>query len=176
MAHRIRKAMEDNSGSMLTGTVEVDETWIGGKAKRRGGAARNQKPKKEKFDMVLSMRERKGRVKYVHIPDGKAATISKEVDKHISPRAKRIITDGSAIYDFGLSHKFRPKHHSVNHNVQWIVPGTDIHFNVCKNDDRFSTTLRRMAGIAPMPYVELIREPKAKAQAGLSSRLSSCSL
>lgn len=199
MAHRIRKAMEDNSGMMLSGTVEVDETWIGGKAKRRGGTGpKNQKPRKEKFDMVLSMRERKGRVKFVHIPDGKAATIGKEVNKHISPRAKRIVTDGSAIYDFGLSHKFRPKHHSVNHNVQWIVPGTDIHtntvessfsllkrgligsfhrvtikhlhrylsefefrFNVRKDDDRFSTTLRRMAGIEPTPYVELIGEPKA---------------
>jgi hypothetical protein len=200
MAHRIRKAMEDNSGAGLMGVVEVDETYIGGKSKRRGGAARNQKLRNEKFDMVISMRERKGRVKFVHIPDGKAASIGTAVDKHIEPKVKRIITDGAAVYNFALHHRFRPKHQAVNHNVQWIVPGTDIHtntvessfsllkrgligsfhrvsikhlhrylsefefrFNVRKASDRFSDTLRRMLGIPPMPYVELIAIPKTEA-------------
>jgi hypothetical protein len=35
LAHRIRKAMEDNGGSLLTGTVEIDETYVGGKTIRR---------------------------------------------------------------------------------------------------------------------------------------------
>ena len=93
MAHRIRKAMEDNDGAGLKGIVEVDETYIGGKSKRPGGSARNQKSRNEKFDMVISMRERKGRVKFVHIPDGKAASIGKAVDQHIDPKVKRIMTD-----------------------------------------------------------------------------------
>jgi hypothetical protein len=201
MAHRIRKAMEDNGGAGLKGIVEVDETYIGGKSKRRGGAARNQKARNEKFDMVISMRERKGRVKFVHIPDGKAASIGSAVDKHIDPKVKRIITDGAAVYNFALHHRFRPKHQAVNHNVQWIVPGTDIHtntvessfsllkrgligsfhrvsikhlhrylsefefrFNVRKANDRFSDALRRMLGIPPMPYVELIAVPKAQTE------------
>jgi hypothetical protein len=201
MAHRIRKAMEDNGGAGLKGIVEVDETYIGGKSKRRGGTARNQKPRNEKFDMVISMRERKGRVKLVHIPDGKAASIASAVDKHIDPKVKRIITDAAAVYNFALHHRFRPKHQSVNHSIQWIVPGTDIHtntvessfsllkrgligsfhrvsikhlhrylsefefrFNVRKANDRFSDTLRRMLGIPPMPYVELIAVPKAQTE------------
>jgi len=86
MAHRIRKAMDDNSGAGLMGVVKLDETYIGGKSKRRGGAARNQKSWNEKFDMVISMRERKGRVKLVHNPDGKAASIGTAVDKHIDPK------------------------------------------------------------------------------------------
>ena len=90
MAHRIRKAMEDNGSAGLKGIVEVDETYIGGKSKRRGGTARNQKPRNEKFDMVISMRERKGRVKFVHIPDGKAASIGSAVGKHIDLKVKRI--------------------------------------------------------------------------------------
>jgi|SRR5580692_3474147 hypothetical protein len=41
---------------LLHGTVEIDETYIGGKSKRRSGAARNQKRRNEKFDMVLGPR------------------------------------------------------------------------------------------------------------------------
>ena len=193
MAHRIRKAMEDNSGAGLKGIVEVDETYIGGKSKRRGGSVRNQKARNEKFDMVISMRERKGRVKFVHIPDGKAASIGKAVDQHIDPKVNRIIYRWRSGLQLRSASCFRPKHQAVNHNIQWIVPGTDIHtntvessfshlkrgligsfhrvsikhlhrylsefefsFNVRKDADRFSNTLRRMPSIPPMPYVELI--------------------
>ena len=42
----------------------MDETYIGGKTKRRFGnsSKENQRPRAEKFDMVLGMRERGGRV------------------------------------------------------------------------------------------------------------------
>src|SRR5579884_3993222 len=36
LAHRIRKAMEESEGSLLAGTVEIDETYIGGKINKRG--------------------------------------------------------------------------------------------------------------------------------------------
>jgi hypothetical protein len=43
LAHRIRKAMEEESGhfNQLRDVVEIDETYIGGKSKRRGGALRS---------------------------------------------------------------------------------------------------------------------------------------
>ena len=200
MAHRIRKAMVDNEGDLLHGTVEIDETYIGGKSKRRGGRARNQKPRSEKFDMVMGLRERKGRVKFVHIPDGKADTIRKAVTKHVHPLTANVYTDSAAVYDFAFHQGLKQRHRTVNHTMQWIVPGTDIHtntvessfsllkrgligsfhrvsikhlhrylsefefrFNVRKEADRFSNTLRRMLGIPPMPYVELIAVPKTEA-------------
>jgi transposase-like protein len=199
MAHRIRKAMVE-TGSLLHGTVEIDETYIGGKSKRRGGAARNQKPRNEKFDMVLGMRERKGRVKFVHVPDGKAATIRKVISENVHPNTAHVYTDSAAVYDFTFHSNLKKRHEMVNHSKQWIVPGTDVHtntvesafsllkrgligsfhrvtikhlhrylsefefrFNLRKDEDRFTTTLRRMAGIAPMPYVELIAVPKTEA-------------
>ncbi|MGC1156719.1 MAG: IS1595 family transposase [Acidobacteriaceae bacterium] len=199
MAHRIRKAMEDNSGSLLSGHIEMDETYIGGKTKRRG-KKRNEKPISERFDMVLGMRERKGRVKFVHIEDGKTETIRKAVSKHVDPQSAAVYTDSAAVYQFALHPHLKRRHHAVNHTIEWIVPDTNIHtntvessfsllkrgligsfhrvsikhlrrylsefefrFNVRRDEDRFTTTLRRMAGIAPMPYIELIAVPKTDA-------------
>lgn len=197
MAHRIRKAMEDNSGSLLHGTVEIDETYIGGKSKRRFGRA--NKTRSERFDMVMGLRERKGRVKFVHIPDGKAQTIRKVISKHVHPKTANVYTDSAAVYDFAFHPGLNSRRQTVNHTTQWIVPGTDIHtntvessfsllkrgligsfhrvtikhlhrylsefefrFNARKDVDRFSDTLRRMLGISPMPYVELIAIPKSQ--------------
>jgi len=199
MAHRIRKAMEENFASPMTGVVELDETYIGGKAKRRGSKYRSQKPRNEKFDMVLGMRERKGRVRFVHISDGKKDTIRRVIDEHIDPEVTTLVTDSAAVYDFAMHPDLQKKRQAVNHTIQWIVPGTDFHtntvessfsllkrgligsfhrvsikhlqrylsefefrFNVRKDEDRFTTTLRRMAGIAPMPYIELIAVPKTE--------------
>jgi transposase-like protein len=199
MSHRIRKAMVDESGDKLHGTVEVDETYIGGKSKRRGGRARSQKLRSEKFDMVMGMRERKGRVRFVHIPDGKAETIRKVITKNIHPCTANIYTDSAAVYDYTFHQGLKKNHKTVNHTKEWIVPGTDVHtntvesafsllkrgligsfhrvsikhlhrylsefefrFNVRKDADRFSNTLRRMLGIPPMPYVELIAIPKTQ--------------
>jgi len=198
MAHRIRKAMEDDSG-LLSGTVELDETYIGGKTKRRG-KPRNAKPIQERFDMVLGMRERQGRVRFVHIKDGKKETIRKAVSANVHPQAANIYTDSAAVYDFAFHPLLKKRHKMVNHTIEWIVPGTDVHtntvesafsllkrgligsfhrvsikhlrrylsefefrFNVRKDEDRFTTTLRRMAGIPPMPYIELIAVPKTEA-------------
>lgn len=38
----------------------------------------------------------------------------------------------------------------------------EFRFNIRKDEDRFSRTLRRMAGIPAMPYVELIAVPKGE--------------
>lgn len=194
MAHRIRKAMEDGSPFEMSGVVEVDETYIGGKTRRRG--IRKPKPAK---DMVVGLRERGGRVKFVHVPDLKRGSYKLAIDRHISRDVEEIVTDQAGVYNFALDEEFKAKHRTVNHSREWITP-TGVHtntiesafsllkrgligsfhrvtikhlhrylsefefrFNVRKDEDRFSRTLRRMAGIAPMPYVELIAVPKTEA-------------
>ena len=152
MCHRIRKAMavETSPFDQLRGIVEIDETYIGGKSKRRDGRARNQKPRSEKFDMVLGMRERTrkdgkpGRVKLVHIPDGKKETIREAVRKHVVPSPERLYTDSASVYPFAFDKELKKKHRSVNHSIQWIVPGTSIHTNTVES--AFSLLKRGLVG------------------------------
>jgi transposase-like protein len=61
LAHRIREAMQDGSllsreVTVLTGVVEADETYVGGKVRRKG----RPYVKKDKKDVVLGMIERGG--------------------------------------------------------------------------------------------------------------------
>jgi transposase-like protein/nicotinamide mononucleotide adenylyltransferase len=148
MTHRIRKAMDEpaNPFNQLRGIVELDETYVGGKSKDRYGRARNRKPRAEKFDMVLGLRERgqHGRVKLIHIPDGKKETIRAAVQEHVVPSPTRIYTDDASVYDFAFDRELRKKHRSVNHSIEWVVPGTRIHTNTIES--AFSLFKRSVTG------------------------------
>jgi transposase-like protein len=61
MALRIRKAMENNGAANLFGTVEVDETYVGGKLK--GGKRGRSLGQKQ---VVIGLLQRGGDVKMVH--------------------------------------------------------------------------------------------------------------
>src|SRR5438270_12868086 len=56
LTHRIRAAMKDENPIPLSGIVEVDETWIGGKRRFQGHGYRENKT------MVLGAVERGGRI------------------------------------------------------------------------------------------------------------------
>jgi transposase-like protein len=157
MTHRIREAMQDTLDTKLSGIVEVDETYIGGKSRTIGGRVRNQKPRNEKFDMVIAMRERSvkgrakdgkygktGRVKFVHIPDGTKASIKAAVEAYVDPFVDRLYTDSAAVYDFALDETLRKKHRAVNHTIQWVVPGSRIHTNTVESS--FSLLKRGLIG------------------------------
>ena len=129
MVHRIRKSMVDPDAPPLTGTVEMDETYIGGKAKRRGGTQRNQKRVEDKFDMVVGIKERGGRLKFAHVQTVNKKTVSAIVEANIDPNVENIYNDSSTAYDFALRKDFQSRHYAVNHSIEWVVPGTDIHTN-----------------------------------------------
>jgi len=146
MCHRIRKAMVDSDPKPMTGIVEMDETYIGGTAIRRFKRAGKPKPPK---DMVLAMRERgqkgvPGRVRFIHIPNGKKETIAAVVDQHINPSVQRVYTDSAAVYDFAMNSDIKDRHRAVNHSQQWVVPGSRIHTNTVESS--FSLLKRGLIG------------------------------
>jgi transposase-like protein len=144
MVHRIRKAMVELFPTKLSGIVEVDETYIGGKSKRRGNASRKCKPLPKK-DMVIGMRERGGRVRFFHVPNLKADTMKRLVDRHIAVDTKRIMTDSAMIYNFALDKEFQKKHDQVNHSREWVKPG-DIEVHTNTIESAFSLLKRGLIG------------------------------
>lgn len=143
MVHRIRKAMVELFPTKLSGIVEVDETYIGGKAKRRH--RKDNRTWHQEKDMVIGMRERDGRVRFFHVPNLKADTMKKLLDRHISTGVKRIMTDSAAVYDFAMDKDFQRKHHSVNHSTEWVKPG-DIQVHTNTVESSFSLLKRGLIG------------------------------
>ncbi|HXE06572.1 MAG TPA: IS1595 family transposase [Acidobacteriaceae bacterium] len=148
MCHRIRKAMVDADPTPLSGVVEIDETYIGGNAIRRFQKTPKPRPPK---DMVLAMRERStkdkpGRVRYFHVPDGKLETLKPIVEANVADfPSMKIYTDSSSVYDimFGKGPR-EQSHRMVNHSREWVVPGSRIHTNTVESS--FSLLKRGLIG------------------------------
>ena len=125
LAHRIRFAMrEEPLASALKGTVEVDETYVGGKS--HGGKRGRGAPKKT---VVLALVERKGRVRAKPVETISADELKGIIRKNVDKEA-RIMTDELPSYD-GIGKEFKGGHETVHHGekeyVRWDDP--EIHIN-----------------------------------------------
>jgi len=109
LCHRIREAMKE--GTLLSGAVEADETYMSRRKPRKG------KPyvQKETKDVVLGMVERGGKLRVIPVKDAKMESIGPELSKHISPDVETIYTDAAATYAIYLSKNFTGKHKTINH-------------------------------------------------------------
>jgi transposase-like protein len=122
MAHRIRKAMEDSEGSLLKGTIEVDETYIGGKYDPRRKRAKYEKA------AVIGLVERGGRVRTMKLNTVSKETLVGTIEDHTA-RTAHIMTDEHAGYK---SVKNIRRHDSVNHIKEEWVRG-NVHTNTIEN-------------------------------------------
>ena len=130
MNHRIRKAMQDGSFVKLGGEVEVDETFIGGKARNMHVSPRRRRITgtggKDKT-AVLGMLERNGRVRTSVIEDRKRRTIQ--------PQVRDQVEAGSALYSDellsyeGLASDYA--HQVINHAVEYVRG--EVHTNGMEN-------------------------------------------
>jgi transposase-like protein len=139
LAHRIREAMQE--GGMLSGIVEMDETYVGGKVKGKGVYAgrQNKTP-------VIGIRERGGNLKFIKAEDTKGSTIKELVEKHISPNVRVVMTDDSAIYPNVIKEKNIPHRvvtHSKGEYVRYTKSGP-IHTNTVES--AFSLLKRGIVG------------------------------
>ena len=145
MCHRIRHAMSQETLEVkLTGTVECDETYVGGKAKNmhkserekkiQGRGAVNKAP-------VVSLVEREGRVRSTHVAsvsgDNLKAVLLKNVEKEAN-----IVTDEFTSYQ-GLDKEFA-SHKTVNHKIGQYVDGS-VYTNTVES--YFATLKRGIIGV-----------------------------
>lgn len=126
MAHRIRFAMkEEPLASMLRGTVEADETYIGGKT--HGGKRGRGAPKKT---AVLALVERNGRVRSKPVERVNAAHLKGAIRESVHVDS-RIMTDEWFGYQ-GIGVEFSRGHGVVRHGIREYVSG-DSHTNTAES-------------------------------------------
>lgn len=91
LLHKLRRAMISPQRQPLSGTVEVDETWIGGKqAGLKGG--RQQHDRKALLVAVAVERRARGlgRLRLQVVPDASQATLGAFISENVSPGSTTI--------------------------------------------------------------------------------------
>lgn len=136
MLHRIRHAMGmDEPQDKLNGTVEADETYIGGK--RRGKRGRGSENK----SIVFSLVERDGKVRSQKVQNVTGKNLKGIIKKNVTEQST-IMTDDFRSYK-GLDNDFQ-NHHIINHSSKVYVNG-NIHTNTIEGF--FSLLKRGVNGI-----------------------------
>jgi transposase-like protein len=107
LCHRIRAAMKEVDQSMLDGTVEMDETYVGGKQSNpgRGKATTNK-------EVVIGIRQRGGDLRFFHAEDAKSGTLAQYIRENVSTDVDVIITDTLPAYKKAVGDSV---HKTVNH-------------------------------------------------------------
>lgn len=123
MFKQIRYLMEEEP-RLLDGDVEVDETFVGGKAKNRAYEWKQGIEGKEK-EVVMGMVERKGKVILKHVPDTSRLTLITQIKENISPTA-RVLSD--ELMSYTTLYKYGYLHQSVKHSAYEFARG-DVHTN-----------------------------------------------
>jgi len=137
LCHRIRRAMMELDTPMLDGTVEMDETYVGGKQRciGRGRATTNK-------SVVIGIRQRGGEVRFFHAEDAKTGTLARYIQENISEDVDVIVTDELPAYRKAVG---RIRHETVNHGrKEYVRLGTDIHTNTIES--AFSLLKRGIIG------------------------------
>jgi len=131
MCHRIRHAMQNGNFKKLNGVVEVDETYVGGKAKN----AHNGKPVPKKVP-VVSLVSRDGNMKARVVTSVDHKTIKATLKRFVEPTAE-IFTDGGT--HFPAAVQGYAGHETVNHDAKEYVRGV-VHIQGCES---FNALLKR---------------------------------
>jgi transposase-like protein len=130
MLHRIRLAMQDDSGSKLGGEVEVDESMIGGKSRNM-----HKNKRAEKIHgtggmdkaVVFGMVERDGRVRAFHLDSRRRHELQKAIRENVEA-GSAIFSDELPSYN-GLAEDY--DHDVINHAVEYV--NGNVHTNTIEN-------------------------------------------
>jgi transposase-like protein len=130
MLHRIRLAMQVGTFLELSGEVEVDETYIGGKARNMHAVERKRKitgPGMADKTTVLGFIERGGKVHADVVTDTKRETLQRRVREIVAP-GSTVYTDALSSYS-GLDADYA--HATVDHAEQYV--NGRVHTNTMEN-------------------------------------------
>jgi transposase-like protein len=142
MMHRLREAMRElNPNGPLGGegkTVEMDETYVGGKDKNKHKSKRKARGGMDK-EIVFSLVERGGSVRSHHVPSVTAKTLRPIIQKQIHEATFVMSDDGGA----RLGKEFA-KNATINHSIGEYVRG-DVYTNTIEG--YFSIMKRGITGV-----------------------------
>jgi len=104
LCHRIRDAMKATKPQPLSGTIEIDETSVGGR--QRGHQHKPGHPESKK-QVVIGIRQRGGELRFFHAQDVKSGTLAKYIRENVSQDVDVIMTDEfqgypKALHDAGV--------------------------------------------------------------------------
>jgi transposase-like protein len=146
LLHRIRYAMEDSTATppKMTGIVECDETYIGGKPRYKGnfnGQPINKRGRGTRKQPVAAVLQRGGEVRTRVIPVVNGHNLKAMIRDNVDPSA-RIMTDKESGY-IGIGAEYA-SHETVDHGRLEYARG-DVTTNAVEGF--FSRVKRGMVGV-----------------------------
>lgn len=122
LEHRIREACAGGKG-VLSGEVEVDEAYLGGKRRNMSNARRKALAKEGVGrgavgkQPVVGLKERSGAVRAMPVDETDKPTLHRIINEHVDPSAT-VYTDEATAYS-GIPHR----HETVRHSASEYVNG-----------------------------------------------------
>jgi transposase len=117
----------DNFDGMLSGHIELDEAWVGGRALGAGGGYVDNKTP------IFCMAERGGRIRTKVIPNARTRALRPIVLENVE-RGSTISTDEARAYKLLTKDGYR--HGSVNHSAKeyarYVCKSVNFHVNTCE--------------------------------------------
>lgn len=148
LAHRIRLAMKEGPlSSALKGTIEVDETYVGGKPRKDGSNDPDNKPKRgrgtKKIPVVVLI-ERDGRARSGTVESVSAKNLKSMIRENVAGSAT-IMTDEFKSYK-GIGKEFDGGHKTVNHSSGQYSRGKENEINTNSAESYFALLKRGIHG------------------------------
>ena len=124
---RIRHGLSEVRPPKLTGTVEIDDVYLGGRPRYRGMGKRGRGTDKTP---VVGIVQRQGDVRFKMMERITALNAADFIEENVD-HSCRIITDELPAYKaLNLSRYFEGGHETVTHSAkEYVRAGTDIHSN-----------------------------------------------
>lgn len=124
LCHRIRAAMTAAQHPKLSGTVELDETYVGGRKVGVGSGSKKGKA------VVVGAVQRDGDIRLSVTKDRSRKSLETFIREYVDPATKRIMTDEWVGYPNMTDRD--TLHERVNHFLKEYVRG-DVHVNSVEN-------------------------------------------